>query len=140
MGEIAQAALAAGGAAFGIMPKSLVEKELPPRNLSELLLVDTIQQRKSLMLHMSDGSITLPGGLGTLNEFFDALTSAQLGLLSKPCALLNVGDYFGPLLAMVDRCVAEGFAEEQHRNLILIEATPTRLLDTLTRSLSTEVR
>lgn len=129
MGALADAALAAGGEVIGIMPRALLTREIAHPDLTRLHLVTSMHRRKALMASMSDGFLTLPGGYGTLEEFFETLTWAQLGLHTKPCALLDVAEFWDPLLAMVDRQIAGGFVPEEHRRLILTGADPEALLD-----------
>src|SRR5262245_11068027 len=124
MGVLADAVLAAGGRVVGVIPRSLVEKELAHGSLSELHVVETMHQRKALMADLSDGFAALPGGSGTLDEWFEILTWAQLGIHSKPIGLLNTAGFFDPLLAWVDRAVAEGFIKGKHRALFLVENEP----------------
>jgi uncharacterized protein (TIGR00730 family) len=128
MGEISNAALAAGGDVIGVIPKFLVERELAHERLTDLRIVGSMHERKALMSDLSEGFIALPGGTGTLEEFFEVLTWAQLGEHEKPCGLLNVADYFDPLLAVFDRMVGAGFLSESNRALLLVENEPGRLL------------
>ena len=128
MGVISNAALEAGGEAIGIIPKSLVERELAHPGLTDLRIVGSMHERKAMMSDLSEGFITLPGGTGTLEEFFEVLTWAQLGEHEKPCGLLNVADYFDPLLAVFDQMVGRGFLSESDRSLLLVEGVPGRLL------------
>jgi uncharacterized protein (TIGR00730 family) len=129
MGALADAALAEGGNVVGIMPRSLLEREIAHPGITRLHLVTTMHRRKALMSSMSDGFLTLPGGYGTLEEFFETLTWAQLGLHTKPCALLNVAGFWDDLLAMVNTSVVEGFVPSDHRRLILCGRDPEKLLD-----------
>ena len=109
MGVVADAALAAGGQAIGVIPQLLVDRELAHRGLTELRIVGSMHERKALMVALSDAFIALPGGLGTLEELVEVVTWAQLGLHRKPCGLLNVDGYHDPLIAFLDRAVEEGF-------------------------------
>lgn len=129
MGALADAALAEGGEVIGIMPRALLTREIAHPGLSRLHLVTSMHRRKALMSSMSDGFLTLPGGYGTLEEFFETLTWAQLGLHTKPCALLDVVGFWDPLLAMVNSQISEGFVPEEHRRLILTGGDPDELLD-----------
>ncbi|CAA9477039.1 MAG: Lysine decarboxylase family [uncultured Rubrobacteraceae bacterium] len=129
MGVVADAALGAGGEAIGVMPKALVEREIGHTGLTKLHVVHSMHERKALMSELSDGFIALPGGNGTLEEFFEALTWAQLGEHDKPCGLLNVAGYYDPLLAVFDRMVDRAFLKEEHRRLVLVEEDPPALLD-----------
>jgi hypothetical protein len=129
MGVLADAALEAGGRVFGVIPQALVEREVAHRGLSELRVVGTMHERKALMADRAGAFVALPGGFGTLDELFEILTWAQLGIHRKPVGLLNVNGFFDPLLAWMDRCVAEGFLRPQHRQLLLVGREPGRLLD-----------
>jgi hypothetical protein len=124
MGHLARAALDAGGEVIGVIPRELYEKKVAFTGLSDLRVVATMHERKALMAELSDGFMALPGGLGTLDETFEILTWAQLGLHRKPCGLLNVAGYFTPLLAFLDRVAAEGFLDAAHRATILTAETP----------------
>jgi len=123
MGAVADGALAAGGRVFGVMPRSLVEREIAHAGLSELHVVETMHERKTRMADLADGFIALPGGAGTLDEFFEQWTWAQLGIHSKPCGVLNAKDYFGPLISMIERIVNEGFMAESYSKMLVIEAS-----------------
>lgn len=128
MGEIANAALAAGGEVIGVIPHALALKELAHNGLTDLRIVNTMHERKAMMAQLSGAFIALPGGFGTLDEFCEILTWAQLGLHSKPCALLNVAGYFDPLLALFDIAVREGFLPAQHRAMLRVGDDPQTLL------------
>ena len=114
MGALADAALAAGGDVTGIIPRRLVDRELAHPGLTELVVVETLHERKAEMAARSDGFIALPGGLGTLEELAEVASWAQLGLHAKPIGLLGDGDYWASLLAWLDRAVAEGFLRDDH--------------------------
>jgi uncharacterized protein (TIGR00730 family) len=129
MGVLADTVLAEGGRVIGIIPQRLVDKEVAHTGLSELRVVKSMHERKILMAELSDGFIALPGGLGTLEEIFETLTWAQLGLHQKPCGLLNVGDYYRSLIAFLDHAVAERFIKDVHRAILLVEEQPERLLE-----------
>ena len=129
MGVLADATLAAGGKVIGVIPKALLEKEVAHGGLTELRVVASMHERKAMMAELSDGFIALPGGLGTLEEFFEVLTWAQLGLHPKPCGLLNVSGYFDRLLEFLDLTVEERFVKSQHRALVITAASPTDLLE-----------
>jgi len=131
MGELADAVLAGGGEAVGVIPGRLVGRELAHAGLTELHVVETMHERKALMAQLSDAFVVLPGGAGTLDEFFEALTWRQLGLHAKPLALLDVDGFFEPLLALADHLVEEGFVLAEFRALLLVEREPAALLDRL---------
>jgi uncharacterized protein (TIGR00730 family) len=119
MGAVADAALAAGGVVIGVIPRGLVERELAHPGLTELHVVETLHERKAEMAELADAFLTLPGGLGTLEEVAEVLSWAQLDLHAKPIGLLDVGGYFRDLEAFLDRAVGEGFLAERHRRLLL---------------------
>ena len=131
MNVIADAALELGGHVTGVIPDSLVSKEVAHRGLSDLRVVQSMHERKALMAELSDGFIGLPGGIGTLEELFEVLSWAQLGLHEKPCGLLNVAGYYDPLIAFLDGAVAQDFVKPKHRALLIVENQPTTLLDRL---------
>jgi uncharacterized protein (TIGR00730 family) len=131
MGAVADACLAAGGEAVGVIPEALVAKEIAHTGLTELRVVSSMHERKALMADLADAFVALPGGWGTLEEFFEVLTWAQLGLHRKPCGLLNVGGYFDGLLAFAEHAVSEGFVRREHRDMMTIAADPGELLDRL---------
>jgi uncharacterized protein (TIGR00730 family) len=129
MGEIANTVLKGGGEVIGIMPQSLVDREVSHPGLTELIIVDSMHERKAMMADLSDGFIALPGGLGTVEELFEVLTWAQLGFHNKPCGLLNASGYYDHLSAFLDHTVAEGFVKDVHRAMLIVEKNPTTLLD-----------
>lgn len=129
MGALADAALAEGGEVIGVMPRALLSREGPHPGITRIHMVTSMHRRKALMSSLSDGFLTLPGGFGTLEEFFETLTWAQLGIHSKPCALLDVLGYWDPLLAMFDASVAAGFVPAEHPKLILSGSDIDSLLD-----------
>ncbi len=131
MGEIAKAVLEAGGKVTGVIPKKLAEKEITFTELSDLRIVGSMHERKALMVELSDGFITLPGGLGTIEEFFEVLTWSQLGIHQKPCGLLNVGQYYNKLISFLDEAVSQQFIELEHRSMVLIDESPEALLKKL---------
>ena len=133
MGILADAALAAGGEVIGVIPKALVDRELAHQSLTELRVVHSMHERKALMAELADAFIALPGGYGTLDEFCEVLTWAQLGLHRKPCGLLNVAGFYEPFLAQVDQAVARGFVRSEHRGLFLVDTEPERLVERLQR-------
>jgi uncharacterized protein (TIGR00730 family) len=129
MGIVTDAALAGGAEVIGVIPASLVEREVAHPRLSERVVVSDMFERKGKMMELADAFIALPGGMGTLDEITEVLTWTQLGLFAKPCGLVNVNDYWGPLLAMLDRATAEGFLSAEHRALTHIDTDAARLLD-----------
>jgi uncharacterized protein (TIGR00730 family) len=128
MGVLADAVLAGGGPVFGVIPQSMVERELAHGGLTELYVVDTMHQRKAKMAELADGFAALAGGFGTADELFEILTWAQLGLHAKPVGLLNVAGFFDPLLAWIDRAVADGFLRREHRGLLEVAGDEEGLL------------
>ncbi len=128
MGVVADAALGAGGEVIGVMPRSLVDREIGHTGLTKLHVVQSMHERKARMSELSDGFVALPGGNGTLEEFFEVLTWAQLGEHAKPCGLLNVAGYYDPLLIVFDRMVERAFLKAEHRHLVLTESDPSALL------------
>jgi uncharacterized protein (TIGR00730 family) len=129
MGVLADAALAAGGEVIGVIPEALLRKEVGHRGLTDLRVVQTMHQRKALMSELSDGVVALPGGLGTLEELFEILTWAQLGIHARPCGVLNAGGYYDELLRFLDQTVSEGFVRGEHRDMILAAGEAAALLD-----------
>lgn len=129
MGTVANAALAAGGRVVGVIPKALQLRELAHVKLSSLHVTGSMHERKAKMAELSQGFIALPGGLGTLEEFAEIVTWAQLGIHARPCGLLDVKGYYQPLVAFLDHAVAAGFVSQLHRSLILIDDDPDALLD-----------
>jgi uncharacterized protein (TIGR00730 family) len=128
MGAVADATIASGGLAAGVMPRALFQREIAHAGLSELHVVETMHERKTKMADLADAFIALPGGAGTLEEFFEQWTWAQLGIHRKPCGLLNVQDYFSPLIAMMQKTVAEGFTGERYFEMLVIETSIEPLL------------
>jgi uncharacterized protein (TIGR00730 family) len=131
MGVLADAVLGAGGEAVGVIPKNLMEREVGHAGLSKLHVVQSMHERKALMADLSDAFIALPGGFGTLEEFCEVVTWSQLGLHAKPCGILNVLEYYSPLLAMFDHAVEERFLKPENRALVLARASPAELLRVL---------
>jgi uncharacterized protein (TIGR00730 family) len=129
MGTVANAALGAGGRVIGVIPKALQLRELAHVKLSSLHVTGSMHERKAKMAELSQGFIALPGGLGTLEEFAEIVTWAQLGIHARPCGLLDVKGYYQPLVAFLDHAVEEGFVSPLHRQLILIDTDPDALLD-----------
>jgi uncharacterized protein (TIGR00730 family) len=131
MGAVADAALAGGGRVTGVIPEALVEKEVAHNGLTDLRIVTSMHQRKALMADLSDAFVALPGGWGTLDEMFEILTWAQLGLHRKPCGLLNVQGYFERLLAFLDHTVEQGFVRREYGSLLAVSESPVALLEAL---------
>jgi len=131
MGALADACLAAGGRVIGVIPRALKEKEIAHVGLSEMHVVGTMHERKALMADLAEAFLTLPGGFGTWDEFCEALTWSQLGLQRKACSFLNVEGYYDALLALADRAAEDGFIRAEHRELLLVDDDPARLLDRL---------
>ncbi len=129
MGVLADAVLQAGGHVTGVIPETLMAREVGHCGLPDLRVVQTMHERKAIMAELADGFIALPGGFGTFDEMFEILTWAQLGLHAKPCALLNVNGFFDPLLRFLDHAVAERFLRAGHRSLILVDSEINTLLD-----------
>ncbi len=133
MGAVADAALEEGGEVVGVIPEALVAKEIAHSGLTKLHVVGSMYERKMLMNDLSDGFVALPGGYGTLEEFLEVLSWAQLGIHGKPCALLDVDGFWEPLASLFDHAIAEGFVHPDHRSLVLTESDPRRLLDAMDR-------
>ena len=129
MFEIARTVHERGGRVTGVIPRDMVERELAYTEPRDLRIVETMHERKALMAELSDGFIALPGGLGTMEEFFEVVTWAQLGIHRKPCGFLNVAGYFDPVLSFLDRAVTLKFLQPEHRAMILSDPDQARLLD-----------
>jgi len=129
MGLVADAVLEAGGHVHGVIPEHLVRAETAHTGLTVLDVVESMHERKALMADLSDGFVALPGGWGTLEELFEVLTWAQLGLHGKPCGLLNVDGYFDPLLTFLQHAVTEGFVKAEFERMLPVEASADTLLD-----------
>lgn len=128
MGVVADAALQAGGRVTGVLPHFLAGKEIAHAGLTELMLVESMHERKLKMAELSDASVSLPGGFGTMEEFFEVLTWAQLGLHGKPVGLLNINSFYEPLYALFERMQQEGFLKPENRQLVLMADTAEELL------------
>jgi uncharacterized protein (TIGR00730 family) len=131
MGVLAGTVLQGGGEAVGVIPRNLMDMGLGLSGATSLHVVETMHARKAMMADMADGFIAMPGGFGTAEEFFEALTWAQLGLHTKPCGLLNVDGYFDYLIRFIDHAVRQQFIDPTHRELLLIDDSPEALLDKL---------
>ncbi len=133
MGAVADGALAEGGAVHGVITRALEAREVAHHGLTSLTVVDTMHERKAAMSGRADAFVMLPGGFGTLDEFFEALTWTQLGIHAKPCGVLDVAGYFGPLVDFVAGAVALGLVRAEHRDLVVVDTDPGRLLDRFAR-------
>src|SRR6201996_3705564 len=131
MGAAADAALAAGGEAIGVIPEALLGLETYHRDLDELHIVGSMHERKAKMADLSRAFIALPGGIGTLEELLEVTTWSKLGIHAKPCGVLNVSGYFDPLGAMLDATVSAGFMAAEYRELLIFDPSPSSLLDRL---------
>lgn len=131
MGTVARSALEHGGDVIGIIPRSIFDKEVGNPGVTELFVVNSMHERKTMMATLSDGFIALPGGYGTLEEFIEVTTWSQLGFHEKPCILLNINQYYEKLIDLVDHFVGEGFVKPNMRELILSADTPTELMHVL---------
>jgi len=129
MGAVADAALAEGGEVVGVIPRALQLRELAHGRLTALHVVGSMHERKAKMAELAHGFVALPGGMGTLEEFAEILTWAQLGLHQRPCGLLDVAGYYRPLIAFFDQAAAEGFIRPEHRRLVLVAEDPDALVD-----------
>ena len=131
MGEVADAALVAGGQVIGVLPRSLFDRELAHRGLTELRVVGSMHERKALMAELSDGFIAMPGGIGTFEELFEIWTWAQLGHHTKPCSLLNVNGFYDGLIGFLDSVVSHRLLKQPIRDMLLVDHDPASLLDRL---------
>ncbi len=131
MGALADAVLDHGGQVIGVIPHGLAVKEVAHDGLSALHVVDSMHERKAMMAELSGAFVALPGGLGTLEELFEALTWAQLGIHSKPCGVLNVAGYFDGLLGFLDHAVEQGFVRTAHADMLLAASDINALLDAI---------
>jgi uncharacterized protein (TIGR00730 family) len=129
MGAVADAALERGGEVIGVIPQSLAVKEVAHEGLADLIVVGSMHERKALMAELSNGFVALPGGWGTLEEIFEMLTWAQLGLHRKPCGLLNVAGYYDHLFAFLETAFGERFVRDEFRPMLIMDDVPARLLD-----------
>ena len=129
MGIVADTVLENNGEVIGVMPRSLVEKEVAHNSLTELKIVDTMHERKAIMHELSDAFIAMPGGLGTLDEIFESLTWGQLDIHKKPCAFYNISGYYDKLLDFIRHSIDEGFINQKHLEMILVASKPEELLE-----------
>lgn len=128
MKVIADTVLELGGHVTGVIPDSLVSREVAHRGLSDLRIVQSMHERKAMMAELSDGFIAMPGGIGTMEEFFEVLSWAQLGIHRKPCGLLNTGGYYDPLIEFLDHAVEHDFLKQKHRSLLILAREPPEIL------------
>ena len=128
MGAIADATLQAGGDAIGVIPQSLIDKEIAHPDLTQMHVVSGMHERKALMADLSDGFIALPGGIGTLEELFEIWTWAQLGMHNKPCVLLNVAGYYNQLIGFLDQMTQAGYLKENSRSMLRIASNPVEAI------------
>jgi uncharacterized protein (TIGR00730 family) len=129
MGVVADAVMNAGGRVIGVLPEALKRKELAHKNLTELHVVGSMHERKTMMVERADGFIAMPGGVGTMEEIFETWTWAQLGFHRKPCGLLNVSGYYNDLSRFLDHTVQEAFMQPAHRAMLAVESDPATLID-----------
>lgn len=128
MGAVADGVIENGGNAIGIIPKKLMRVEIAHGSLTELHVVETMHERKAMMAELADGFIAMPGGTGTLEEWFEVLTWAQIGYHQKPCSLFNVNNYYTPLISLFDHMIEQGFVLDDYRKLIIMEGDPVNLI------------
>jgi uncharacterized protein (TIGR00730 family) len=133
MGALADSARAAGGEVVGVMPQALVDREIGHTGIDDLRVVDTMHERKALMVELSDAFVALPGGIGTLEELFEVYTWAQLGIHAKPLALLDVAGYYEPLAAFLDHAVAQRFLRAETRGMLAVADSIEGVLETFER-------
>ena len=133
MGVLARTVFDRGGEVFGVIPAPLSSRETAGDAIGDVVIVDTMHERKAQMTDAADAYIAMPGGFGTLDELFEAITWGQLGIHRKPIGLFNVGGYFDPLLQWVDQAVKEGFVRPQHRQLFVVSDDPSLLIERLAR-------
>jgi len=131
MGDVAHAALDAGGEVVGVIPGNLLSREIAMTNLTQLHVVNNMAERKTMMGDLSDAFIVLPGGFGTLDELFEMVTLRQIGLSAKPIGLLNTAGYYNHLLAFVNHAVADGFADDSHSHLIRVANDAEAMVDAM---------
>jgi uncharacterized protein (TIGR00730 family) len=129
MGVVADAVLAGGGRAIGVIPHGLAARELAHRGVPDMRVVPTMHARKALMAELADGFVALPGGMGTFDELFEIVTWAQLGIHRKPVGVLDVAGYYDPLVALLDHATTAGFVSAAGRAIVMVETDPARLLD-----------
>jgi len=133
MGALADASLHSGGSVIGVIPQKLKAVEIAHDQLTDLHVVNTMHERKSKMSELADGFVALPGGSGTLEEWFEVFTWSQLGYHAKPCGLLNVNNFFDPLINMLDHTIEQGFMNKSYREMIIVSSDPKELLEKMDR-------
>lgn len=131
MGMIASAVMRYGGSVIGVIPQALARREVAKTDITDLRIVGTMHERKAMMAELSDAFVALPGGMGTLEEFSEMVTWAQLGIHRKPCGLLNVAGYYDDIIGFFDHAVTERFLKPEYRSLILIDDNPRRMIELL---------
>jgi uncharacterized protein (TIGR00730 family) len=136
MGAIADAALGAGGEVVGVIPDTIMDREIGHRELTELHVVRTMHERKALMASRADAFVALPGGYGTMDEFIEIVTWAQLRIHSKPCVLVNVGGYYDGLLAFLDKAVEQGFIKPENQGLVQVARDVSEVMEIIEREWS----
>lgn len=136
MGEVARAAQIAGGETFGVIPAHLVAWEVGKTDLTRYVVTETMHERKKVMFMNADAVVVMPGGAGSLDELFEVLTWAQLGLHAKPIVILNTEGYWNPLMALIDHVIAQGFADASLARLLTVAATPDAALSALRAALA----
>ncbi|MDX8046454.1 TIGR00730 family Rossman fold protein [Gracilibacillus sp. S3-1-1] len=129
MGAVADGVLENGGNVIGVLPKKLSDVEIAHEKLTELHIVEDMHERKAMMSDYADGFIALPGGTGTLEEWFEVFTWAQIGYHKKPCALLNINQYYDPIMTLFDHMIEQGFVKDDYKKLILIENNAEQLVE-----------
>lgn len=140
MGRVADAAISSGARTVGVIPQSLMKRELGHQGLDELHVVDTMHQRKQLMAQRSDAFLALPGGIGTFEELFEVWTWRQLGYHDKPVALLNVEGYYDPLIDFLNQATIQGFIQASQRELLLVEDDAPRLFARIAQAVEAAVQ
>ncbi len=135
MGEVARAAIQGGAPTLGVIPMHLMNREKGKRDLSTFVITEDMHERKKVMFMNSDAIVVLPGGAGSLDEFFEVLTWAQIGLHQKPILLLDIEGYWQPLVSLLDHLIAEGFADASLRQLFRVVGSPKALAEALTKAL-----
>ena len=131
MGAIADAVMADGGEVYGVIPRGLFGREVPHHNITQLDIVDSMHERKARMAELADAFIALPGGIGTFEELFETLSWSQLGIHNKPVGLVNANGFYDKLLTFLDDTVQNGFIKPKHRELLVVDADPEALVETL---------